>query len=363
MTRLQDLFSECGQSPWLDTLSRDALRDGSLAALVARGVRGVTSNPSIFEKAISGSALYDDDIGTHRDAGASVDDAYWALVLDDIQAAADVLRPLYDESAGVDGYVSVEIDPRLADETDSSVDAGKWLFTRVNRPNVMIKVPATAAGIPVIEELLANGINVNVTLIFSLDRYAEVLSAWRRGVERALANGLTAPHSVGSFFVSRVDTEVDKRLEAIGTDAALALRGKTAVAQAQVAYANFVAFVAGGAPRPVQRPLWASTSTKNPDYPELLYVDTLIGPDTVNTLPEPTLEAFDERGTVARTVDADLPAARGILEQVASVGVDMDDVAEVLERQGVQAFADAHDKLLTALMPKLKAPTESAPTA
>lgn len=355
MTRLQDLFRECGQSPWLDTLSRDALRDGSLAALIERGVRGVTSNPSIFEKAISGSALYDDDIATHRAAGASVDDAYWSLVMDDIQAAADLLRPLYNESAGVDGYVSVEIDPRLADETDASIDAGKALFTRANRPNVMIKVPATAAGIPVIEELLAHGINVNVTLIFSLDRYDEVLDAWRRGLERALAAGLQAPHSVGSFFVSRVDTEVDNRLTALGTDDALALRGKVAVAQAQVAYDNFAAFVGGDAPRPVQRPLWASTSTKNPDYPELLYVDTLIGPDTVNTLPEPTLEGFDARGTVARTVDTDVAGARGILERVAAVGVDMDDVADLLERQGVKAFADAHEKLLGALTPKLKA--------
>jgi transaldolase len=355
MTRLQQLFADCGQSPWLDTLSRDALRDGTLQALITRGVRGVTSNPSIFEKAISGSALYDDDIAIQRDAGASVDDAYWSLVMDDIQAAADLLRPLYDESEGVDGYVSVEIDPRLADETDAQIDAGKSLFTRANRPNVMIKVPATAAGVPVIEELLAAGINVNVTLIFSLDRYDAVLGAWRRGVERAVAAGKPAPHSVGSFFVSRVDTEVDKRLEAIGTDAALALRGKIAVAQAQVAYANFSSFVASGAPTPVQRPLWASTSTKNPAYPELLYVDTLIGPDTVNTLPEPTLEAFDARGVVARTVDAAVDQARGMLIEVGAVGVDMDDVADLLERQGVQAFADAHEKLLGALAPKLKA--------
>ncbi|MDP1794897.1 MAG: transaldolase [Acidimicrobiales bacterium] len=363
MTRLQDLFGQCGQSPWLDTLSRDALHDGSLQALIERGVRGVTSNPSIFEKAISGSALYDDDIASHKVAGASVDDAYWALVMDDIQAAADLLRPLYDESAGVDGYVSVEIDPRLADETAASVDGGKALFARADRPNVMIKVPATAAGIPVIEELLANGINVNVTLIFSLERYDEVLGAWRRGLERAIADGLTAPHSVGSFFVSRVDTEVDKRLEEIGSDDARALRGNVAVAQARVAYDNFAAFVAGDAPRPVQRPLWASTSTKNPEYPELLYVDTLIGPDTVNTLPEPTLEGFDARGTVARTVDADVAGARGILDQVAAVGVDMDDVAQVLEREGVKAFADAHEKLLAALGPKLKAPIDSVPTA
>nr|MBA2607731.1 transaldolase [Actinomycetota bacterium] len=222
-------------------------------------------------------------------------------------------------------------------------------------PNVMIKVPATAAGVPVIEELLANGVNVNVTLIFSLERYDEVLGAWKRGLTRARDAGLAAPHSVGSFFVSRVDTEVDKRLDAIDTPEALALRGKTAVAQAQVAYDNFRRFVAADAPAPWQRPLWASTSTKNPDYPELLYVESLMGPDTVNTLPLPTLEALDENGEVARTVDADIDAARGMLSQVAAVGVDMDDVATVLERQGVAAFADAHEKLLSTLGPKLKA--------
>ena len=355
MNRLQQLFSECGQSPWLDTLSRDALQDGSLAALIQRGVRGVTSNPSIFEKSISGSTLYDADIALRKDEGASVDDAYWSLVMDDIQAAADLFNDLHRQSGGTDGFVSVEIDPRLADETAASIDAGKFLAARADRRNVMIKVPATAAGIPVIEELLAAGVNVNVTLIFGLPRYAEVLEAWKRGLARAAEAGLATPRSVASFFVSRVDTEVDKRLEAIGTDAALALRGKVAVAQAQMAYQQFRAFVATDAPQPWQRPLWASTSTKNPAYPELLYVETLIGPDTVNTLPDPTLEALDARGTIARTVDADVDAARGILDAAADVGIDMDDVADVLEREGVKAFADAHEKLLGALAPKLKA--------
>lgn len=353
-TRLQRLYAECGQSPWLDTLSRDALEDGTLAALKQRGVRGVTSNPAIFEKAISGSARYDADLATLADEGASVDDAYWSLVFTDIQAACDLFADLHADSNGADGFVSVEIDPRLADETDTSVDAGKWLHSRVNRPNVMIKVPATAAGVPVIEELLAVGINVNVTLIFSLERYDEVLRAWQRGVERARAAGLNAPQSVGSFFVSRVDTEVDKRLEAIGTDAALALRGKTAVAQAQIAYDNFRSFVAN-TPAPLQRPLWASTSTKNPEYDELLYVNTLIGPDTVNTLPLPTLEALDAKGEIAVHVNDDVAGARGILQAVSDVGVNMDDVADVLEREGVAAFAQAHEKLLSALAPKLKA--------
>ena len=354
-TRLQELYDKCGQAPWLDTLSRDALEDGSLAELIKIGVRGVTSNPSIFEKAIGGSTKYDPAIATLRDQGASVDDAYWSLVMADIQAAADLFAPLHESSGGTDGFVSVEIDPRLADETEASIDAGKGLFTRADRRNVMIKVPATPAGVPVIEELLAAGVNVNVTLIFGLDRYDEVLAAWSRGVKRAIAAGLQAPHSVGSFFVSRVDTEVDKRLEEIGTDTALALRGKVAVAQAQVAYANFRAFVAGDAPTPVQRPLWASTSTKNPAYDELLYVETLIGPDTVNTLPEPTLHALNDSGTIQRTVDADVEGARGILAAVADVGIDMDDVGHVLERQGVKAFADAHEKLLGTLGPKLKA--------
>ncbi|MEY2471692.1 MAG: transaldolase [Actinomycetota bacterium] len=352
-SKLQQLFTDCAQSPWLDTLSRDNIRGGELQRMIDLGIRGVTSNPSIFEKAISGSLLYDDDIAGLK--GQSVDDAYWNLVMSDIQAAADMFGDLHRASGGSDGFVSVEIDPRLADETNAQIDAGKSMFTRVNRPNVMIKVPATAAGVPVIEELLAAGINVNVTLIFGLPRYDEVLGAWKRGVERATAAGLAAPHSVGSFFVSRVDTEVDKRLEAIGTEEALGLRGKVAVAQAQVAYDVFRKFVAAGAPLPVQRPLWASTSTKNPDYPDLLYVDTLIGPDTVNTLPEATIEAFADHGTVKRTVDADTASAQGILDAAVGVGIDMDDVAQVLERQGVKAFADAHEKLLAALTPKLKA--------
>jgi transaldolase len=355
-TNLQRLFSECGQSPWLDSLSRDWIDDGTLKALIDRGVRGVTSNPSIFEKSISGSKCYDEDIAAQRDAGASVDDAYWSLVLADIQRACDLFADLHDSSAGTDGFVSVEVDPRLADDVDAQVDMGRSLFHRVNRPNVMIKVPATAAGVPVIEELLAGGVNVNVTLIFGLERYDEVLGAWKRGVKRAVTAGLREPPSVGSFFVSRVDTEVDKRLEAIGTDEALALRGKAAVAQAQVAYDNFRQFVAADdSPSTVQRPLWASTSTKNPAYDELLYVNTLVGPDTVNTLPLPTLEAFDARGTLARTVDTDVDAARGILNAVAGVGVDMEDVAVVLEREGVESFNQAHEKLLSALTPKLKA--------
>jgi len=354
-TRLEQLFLACGQAPWLDTLSRDNIEDGSLKALIAEGVRGVTSNPSIFEKAISGSVKYDSELATLAARGASVDDAYWQLVVGDIQSAADLFGDLHGASGGSDGFVSVEIDPRLADETAASIDAGKALFARVDRKNVMIKVPATPAGIPVIEELLASGINVNVTLIFALDRYDEVLDAWKRGLTRAAADGLTTPHSVGSFFVSRVDTEVDKRLDAVGTEAALALRGKTAVAQAQVAYDNFRAFVATDAPLPLQRPLWASTSTKNPAYPELLYVETLMGPDTVNTLPLPTLEALNEKGVIARTVGADVSGARGILAAVADVGVDMDDVSKVLEREGVKAFADAHEKLLGILEPKLKA--------
>ena len=354
-TKLQQLYSECGQSPWLDTLSRDAIEDGSLAALIAQGVRGVTSNPSIFEKSIIGSTKYDAELAELAKQGKAVDDAYWDLVVNDIQNACDLFADLFTSSAGADGYVSVEIDPRLADETDASIDAGKALATRVDRPNVFIKVPATAAGVPVIEELLAVGVNVNVTLIFSLERYDEVLGAWKRGLTRAASAGLKAPASVGSFFVSRVDTEVDKRLEAIGTDAALALRGKTAVAQAQVAYKNFRDFTSDNPPLPLQRPLWASTSTKNPAYPELLYVETLMGPDTVNTLPLPTLEALNDHGVIAVTVDNDQAAAKQVLDDVAALGVDLEDVASVLERQGVAAFADALAKVSAALGPKLKA--------
>lgn len=360
MNRLERLYAECGQSPWLDNLSRDALESGAVAASIGSGIRGMTSNPTIFEKAL-GSAAYEDQLRDLALAGTSVDDAYWALVLDDIAAAADAFDPVYRASDGGDGFVSVEVDPRLADDTDATVASGKALYERLGRPNVLIKVPATTAGVAAVEQLLAAGVGVNVTLIFGLPRYREVMAAWRGGIGRAVASGLLAPPSVASFFVSRVDTEIDRRLEAIGTDAALALRGRAAVAQAKAAYALFQSDVAQCEPGATlgqgswQRPLWASTSTKNPAYDDLLYVDTLIGPFTVNTLPDATVAAFADHGTPARTVDVDLDEAHATLRALAAVGIDFDDVAAVLERQGVASFAASHEAVLETVATRLGA--------
>jgi transaldolase len=358
---LHDLYYEHGQSPWLDNLRRGWITGGELARWVERGVRGITSNPTIFQKAISASDEYDAQFGELIGGGQSIDEVYWSLVTADIEDALRILRPVHDESAGVDGYVSVEVAPDLARDCDGTVAAARELHRRIAEPNLFVKVPATAEGVEAIRTLIGEGHSINVTLIFGLDRYDEVMEAYISGLE-AYAGDLSQIASVASFFVSRVDTEVDRRLEAIGSDAALALRGKAAVAQAQLAYQRFLATFQG--PRwqaladrgaRVQRPLWASTSTKNPDYVDTLYVDTLIGPDTVNTMPETTLDAFDDHGTLGRTVDADPDAARRTLAAIGDVGVDLDEVSRVLEDQGVASFAKSFDELITALEAKAEA--------
>jgi transaldolase len=361
VTKLHDLYYEQGQSPWLDNMRRAWITGGQLATWIERGVRGMTSNPTIFQKAISGSSEYDDQFAELIAAGASIDEAYWALVTSDIEDCLRILRPVHDESGGVDGYVSVEVAPSLARDLDGTVASARELHSHIDEPNLFVKVPATAEGVDAIRTLVGEGHSINVTLIFGLDRYEEVMEAYLAGLE-AYDGDLSQVRSVASFFVSRVDTEVDQRLDAIGTDAALALRGKAAVAQAQLAYSRFLAKFSG--PRwqalaergaKVQRPLWASTSTKNPDYVDTLYVDTLIGPDTVNTMPEATLDAFDDHGTVARTVDADPESAAQVLSRITEVGVDLDDVSRVLEDQGVASFAKSFDELITALQAKAEA--------
>ncbi len=353
-TRLHELH-EAGQSPWLDDLRRGWLADGELARWIDRGIRGLTSNPSTFAKAISGGHDYDEQFAALVAAEQSVVDAYWDLVVQDIEGAAALLRPIYEESDGVDGYVSVEVAPELARDAAATEATARRLHERIAEPNLYVKIPGTAEGLGPIRTMISEGRSINVTLIFSLDRYAAVMEAYLSGLEAAEGD-LSRTSSVASFFVSRVDTEVDRRLEEIGTPEALALRGKAAVAQAQVAYQRFRqtfqgprwdALVARGAR--VQRPLWASTSTKNPAYPDTLYVDQLIGPDTVNTMPEDTLEAFLDHGTVARTVDADPASAEATLRALAEVGVDLDDVGRVLEEQGVAAFAKSFDELIGAL--------------
>ena len=357
--RLIRLYKEFGQSPWLDNLQRGYLTSGQLAQLRDRGIRGLTSNPTIFQKAIAGSADYDEQFrGLAADANATLDD-YWAMVLQDINGAADVLDSVYESSDGVDGYVSVEVNPGLAHDGPGTESAARDLHERLGRRNVMVKIPATAAGVAPIRQMLSEGRNINVTLIFSLARYQDVMNAYLEGLETyAGTDGaeLSRVASVASFFISRVDTEVDRRLEAIATAEALALRGKAAVAQGQLAYKAFQetfsgerwdALAAQGAR--VQRPLWASTSTKNPAFPDTMYVDQLIGPNTVNTLPDSTIEAFADHGTLARTIDADVTTAEVVWASLAAVGVDMDDVAEQLEREGVSSFQKSFTELVDVL--------------
>lgn len=354
-TRLRELFDKYGQSAWLDDLDRRWLESGALSDWVDRGVRGITSNPTIFAHAMSSSDVYTEELRQLVSAGTSVEDAYWTLAEADVGNAADVLRPIYDASGGVDGMVSIEVDPKLANNTDDTIAMARDIFGRLNRPNIFIKVPATPEGIPAIRTLVGDGINVNVTLLFSLERYAAVREAYLAGLE-SRSGDLSGQSSVASFFVSRVDTEVDRRLEAIGTPDALALRGKAAVAQAQVAYDDFLRTFAGARwdeltkrNAKLQRPLWASTSTKNDAYPDTLYVDELIGPNTVNTAPEKTLEAFLDHGRLARTVDADPAAAHGTLARLREVGIDLDDVTDKLEHDGVASFAKSFDEVLQTL--------------
>ena len=360
MTKLQRLFDEHGQSPWLDNLRRGYFRDGTLQRLVDQGVRGVTSNPTIFQKAIAASEDYDEQFAddTRR---LSVEDAYWELVVDDIRHACDVLRPVFEESRGADGHVSIEVSPALARDTGATEREAGRVWDRVDRPNLMIKIPGTTEGLPAIRTSIAAGISVNVTLIFGVPRYGEVIEAYLGGVEDLLAAGgdPSCVRSVASFFISRVDVEVDRRLRAIGTEPASGLLGTAAVNQAKLAYELFQQRFGGqrwsslherGAH--LQRPLWASTSTKDPSYPDLLYVDSLIGPNTVNTMPDPTIEAFLDHGTVARTVDAGLDRARQGWSALAEVGIDVDDVSRTLEEEGVASFSKSYDELLQALTDK-----------
>ena len=360
--RIEQLYSEQGQSAWLDNLKRDYITSGKLVEVRESGVRGLTSNPSIFQKAIQGSADYDEQFNEiAADAGDIVDD-YWSLVIRDIHGACDVFSKMYDHSNGVDGYVSVEVAPSLAHDGPGTESAARELHERINRRNLMVKIPGTAEGLGPIEQMISEGRSINVTLIFSIPRYGEVMEAYISGLEQFAADpdaDLSQVASVASFFISRVDVEVDKRHNANGSDEALALRGKAAVAQGKLAYKLFTETFAG--PRwealaargaRVQRPLWASTSTKDPEYPDTLYVDELIGPDTVNTLPDATLEAFADHGTVARRIDADVGQAEAVWAALPGVGVDMDDVADQLEREGVASFITAFDELIEALEAK-----------
>jgi transaldolase len=362
MTPLQQL-GEHGQSVWIDYLSRKFVKDGELAKLVERGVVGVTSNPTIFQGAIAEGDAYDDQI---RELSADHDDPkeiFWLLARDDIRDACDVLRAVWDEGNGKDGWVSLEVDPTLAHDAKVTAAEAKRLHDLVDRPNLFIKIPATLAGIDAIEETIAAGIPVNVTLIFSLERHREVIRAYARGVKR-FADGGGDPSklaSVASFFVSRVDTEADKRLDAIGGHDEL--KGQLAIANAKLAYEIFLEeskdpewqeLLAKGATP--QRPLWASTSTKNPAYRDVMYVEELIGPDTVNTMPRETADAFDDHGEVrGDTILEDLEGAKAIFKAFEEAGVDYDDVVKVLETEGVEKFEKSFSDLVEGLESKLKA--------
>jgi transaldolase len=307
---------------------------------------------------MTGQAVYDSQFKQLIEQGASIEDIFWDMAITDIESATKILRPVFDASDGLDGYVSIEVAPSLARDTAGTVASALDLHARIDEPNLYVKIPGSAEGVSAIQQVIASGHSVNVTLLFSLERYGEVIEAYLAGLE-AHEGDLSHISSVASFFVSRVDAEVDKRLDAIGTPEALALRGKTAVANAQLAYELFLekfsgprweALVERGAK--VQRPLWASTSTKNPAYPHTLYVDTLIAPHTVNTMPEGTLDAFEQEGTVARTADADFGHAKGVVDALAGVGIDLNDVTRLLEDEGVAAFEKAFDELISSLQSK-----------
>src|SRR3954452_11085227 len=358
-TPLQEL-ADHGQSVWIDYLSRPFVQDGDLAGLVDQGIKGVTSNPTIFQGAIAEGDAYDDQIRELVSGGCKEPkEIFVKLAADDIRDACDVLRPIHDEGGGKDGYVSLEVDPNLAHDTQGTIEEAKRLHALVDKPNLFIKIPATKEGLPAIEESIAAGIPVNVTLIFSLERHREVAEAYVRGLKKAAEGGvdLNKLASVASFFVSRVDTEADKRLdEAGGHDE---LKGKLAIANAKLAYQKYKELFSGSRWEPLaaegattQRCLWASTSTKNPEYRDVMYAEELIGPKTVNTMPEETIEAFQDHGNVALTLEQGLDEAKRLFEQLAEAGGDYDDVPRVLEEEGVQKFADSFAELLDGIKAK-----------
>lgn len=364
MKPLEQLL-QCGQSIWLDSISRDLINSGELQRLVTEDkLRGLTSNPTIFEQAITRGNSYDDALGKLLKANDKQTDKalFEAVAIEDIRMAADVLRPVYNETNGGDGYVSLEVSPQLAHDTAGSIAEARRLWQAVQRPNLMIKIPATPEGIPAIEQLISEGINVNVTLMFSLKHYEVVARAYIAGLVRRTASpGVTKPLpvSVASFFVSRVDTVVDALLEKMGTPEALNLRGKIAIANAKLAYQRFREVFYGesftalhGKGARVQRPLWGSTGTKNPAYSDVLYLEKLIGPDTINTVPPKTLQAFCDHGRVHATLQEDMAQAKADIAQLAHLGIDLDAITEKLQNDGVAAFAASYDKLLGAIKEK-----------
>jgi transaldolase len=359
MTNTLKQLREAGTSPWLDNIRRGWLESGEFRRMVDEGVVGVTSNPTIFQKAIADSNDYDGAVANLASRGLEPADVFFELAIEDVREAADQIRHVYDESGHLDGFVSFELPPGMANDTAASIAGAPDFFRRIDRPNIFIKIPGTSEGFPAIEESIAAGINVNVTLLFALKSYEDIHMAYIRGLERRVQAGepIDDIHSVASFFVSRVDTAVDAQLPE-GSP----LRGKAAVANAKLAYQRFLditasdrwqALAAKGAT--VQRPLWASTGTKNKEYSDVLYVDELIGPDCVNTMPEGTIAAFLDHGTVRRTVDADVDEARRILAELDGAGVSLDEVTAKLEVDGVKSFSDSFDSLLRTIAENMEA--------
>lgn len=352
-----------GQSFWYDNMRRQYLFDGTIYNMIVNdGARGMTSNPSIFQKAIGQSNDYDGQIRQQVKAGSDTNTTYEALAIRDIQIACDLFSNLYEESKRGDGYISLEVSPYLANDTDGTIAEARRLFGRVNRPNLMIKIPATPEGIPAIEQVISEGINVNVTLMFNMAHYNDVANAYTKGLTRFVAAGgdPSTVASVASFFISRVDVVIDAKLKALATPAATALQGKMAIANAKVVYkrykeifhgADFAALKAAGAVP--QRVLWASTGTKDPSYSDVLYIDTLIGAETVNTMPPKTIDAFRDHGVASNAIEDDLAGAEAALAQLATLGIDIDAETETLQSAGVASFAKSFDTLMTTLSEKM----------
>jgi transaldolase len=362
--RIKELYEREGQSVWQDDISRDMLTRGEIRRGIEEiGIRGLTSNPTIFEKAIAAGTAYDDEIATLLERNLDAAEIFESLAVHDIQAACDLFRPVYDAAEGRDGFVSIEVSPLSARDGEQTAEDARRLWARVDRPNLMVKIPGTSEGAPVIRQMLEEGININITLLFSIDSYEQVAKAYLGALTtRQTANQpINRLASVASFFVSRVDTLVDKMLDekiaAASDDAERqhleSLKGQAAIANAKIAYESFQRLFSGSAwdklaarGAAVQRPLWASTSVKNPAYPDTMYVDNLIGPDTVNTMPRPTIAAFLDHGTVERTVDQDVDAAHQTMEDLAAVGIDMDAVTKQLEEEGIASFVKSFESLL-----------------
>jgi transaldolase len=351
-------MQELGQVPWVDELSREDIQNGGLQRMIDEGIVGITSNPAIFQKAIAGSDLYDEQLGELARSEDDPKEMFWRIARTDIRDACEAFTPVYERTGGEDGYVSLEVQPDIAYDSDATIEEAMRLHEMIDRPNLFVKIPATLQGLVAIEEMISRGKSINVTLIFSLERYREVVRAYIRGVKRLVENGgdPSGVRSVASFFVSRIDTEADNRLEELGADD---LKGELAIANAKLAYQIYKQVFGGsrwrslearGASR--QRLLWASTSTKNPDYPDTIYVDNLVGPETVNTMPKKTIEAVKDHGDIRPTLEEGVEEAKQLLGRLREAGLDYEDVTDSLEQEGIQKFADPFNELLDEIKNK-----------